>query len=435
MSAPFGRKHLSAEGLLRTVRRLFAQIPDAPGHDIALVDHLMSALALFGLKYPSLLQFEHDHREEATIRANLQSLYGVARVPSDTRLRERLDALDPACLQPLYKALFAQLQRGKGLEGFDYLDGHYLLSLDGTGYFSSKTVHCAQCAQKHHRDGTTTYYHQMLGAVLVHPEHKEVFALAPEPILKPDGAQKNDCERNAAKRLLTALRRAHPHLKLIVVEDGLASNAPHIRHLQALDFKFILGAKQSDHKALFDWVDASEQTATTTLGDPRGYRHRFRYLNAAPLNDANFDLEVNFLEYWEHAPDGTVTHFAWVTDMPIDNDNLMTLMRGARARWKIENETFNTLKNQGYHFEHNFGHGHRHLATVLMHLMMLAFLIDQIQQRCCRLFQAAWTAAGSKARLWRKLRSRFELCLIPDWETLYRAIIAPPQLPLAHDTS
>jgi len=435
MSVPFGRKDLSAEGLLRTARRGFAAITDAPGNDIALVDHLMSGLALFGLKYPSLLQFERDHREEATIRANLQALYGVARVPSDTRLRERLDALDPACLLPLYKALFAQLQRGKGLEGFDYLDGHYLLSIDGTGYFSSKQVHCAQCAEKHHRDGSTTYYHQMLGAVLVHPAHNEVFALAPEPILKPDGSKKNDCERNAAKRLLNDVRRAHPHLKLIVVEDALASNAPHIRHLQALDFRFILGAKQRDHTLLFDWVDKSEQTNETTRIDADGVRRRFRYLNAAPLNDANFELEVNFLELWEHAPDGTVTHFAWVTDIPIHDDNLMTLMRGARARWKIENETFNTLKNQGYHFEHNFGHGHQHLSTVLMHLMMLAFLIDQIQQRCCRVFQAAWSVAGSKARLWRKLRSRFELCLIPDWETLYRSIITPPQLPLAHDTS
>jgi len=111
-------------------------------------------------------------------------------------------------------------------------------------------------------------------------------------------------------------------------------------------------------------------------------------------------------------------------------------MRGARARWKIENETFNTLKNQGYHFEHNFGHGHQHLSTVLMHLMMLAFFIDQIQQRCCRLFQAAVTAARSKTRFWQKLRTRFDLCLIPDWETLYRSIIAPPQIALAYcDTS
>ncbi len=434
MSAPFSRKHLSAAGLLSEARRLFARIPEQSGCDIALVDHLMSGLALFGLKYPSLLQFENDRGEEAT-RANLKALYGIERAPSDTRFRERLDELDPHHLRPLYKALLAQLQRGKGLEGFAYLDGHYLLSLDGTGYFSSSTIHCPQCGEKHHRNGTITYYHQMLGAVLVHPDHSEVFPLAPEPILKQDGARKNDCERNAAKRLLTDLRREHPHLKLIVVEDGLASNAPHIRQLQALDLRFILGAKQSDHTLLFDWVAATPETAEATFTNEKGFRHRFRYLNGAPLNDANFDLEVNFLEYWEHAPDGTVTHFSWVTDIPIHDNNLMTLMRGARARWKIENETFNTLKNQGYHFEHNFGHGNNHLSTVLMHLMMLAFLIDQIQQHGCRLFQAALTAAQGKTRLWRKLRSRFDLCLIPDWETLYRSIIQPPLLPLPHDTS
>jgi len=381
MSAPFSRKHLSAAGLLSEARRLFARIPEQSGCDIALVDHLMSGLALFGLKYPSLLQFENDRREEAT-RANLKALYGIERAPSDTCFRERLDELDPRHLRPLYKALLGQLQRGKGLEGFAYLDGHYLLSLDGTGYFSSQKVHCAQCAEKHHRNGTTTYYHQMLGAVLVHPGHKEVFALAPEPILKPDGSKKNDCERNAAKRLLADLRREHPHLKLIVVEDALASNAPHIRHLQALDLRFILGAKQSDHTFLFDWVEATAQTTEVTLADEAGFRHRFRYLNGAPLNDANFELEVNFLEYWEYAPDATVTHFAWVTDILITDTNLMTLMRGARARWKIENETFNTLKNQGYQFEHNFGHGQQNLSVVFAMLMMLAFLVDQTQQLC-----------------------------------------------------
>jgi hypothetical protein len=167
--------------------------------------------------------------------------------------------------------------------------------------------HCPQCGEKHHRNGTTTYYHQMLGAVLVHPDHSEVFPLAPEPILKQDGARKNDCERNAAKRLLADLRRAHPHLKLIVVEDGLASNAPHIRQLQALDLRFILGAKQNDHTYLFDWVAATPETREVEFTDAEGVRHRFRYLNGAPLNESNFDLEVNFLEYWEHTPDGKVT--------------------------------------------------------------------------------------------------------------------------------
>ena len=74
----------------------------------------------------------------------------------------------------------------------------------------------------------------------------------------------------------------------------------------------------------------------------------------------------------------------------------MTLMRGARARWKIENETFNTPKNQGYHFEHNFGHAYQHLSTVFAYLMLLAFLLDQVQQHCCGLFQQALAKEGYK---------------------------------------
>ena len=201
--------------------------------------------------------------------------------------------------------------------------------------------------------------------------------------MKGDGASKNDCERNAAKRLLSDVRREHPHLKLVVVEDGLASNGPHIKHLKALDLRFIVGAKRSDHKALFEWVEATERVSPGAVKhlehtDEHGVHHRLRYLDDVPLNDTHFALEVNFLEYWETRPDGREQHFAWVTDLSIDDANVMALMRAARARWRIENETFNTLKNQGYCFEHNFGHGKMHLATVFAYLMMLAFLIDPV---------------------------------------------------------
>jgi hypothetical protein len=169
--------------------------------------------------------------------------------------------------------------------------------------------------------------------------------------------------------------------------------------------------------------------------DEQGVHHRFRYLKGAPLNDANFALEVNFLEHWETTPDGQVTHFSRVTDIAIEPSNRMPLMRGARARWKIENETFNTLKNQGYHFEHNFGHAYQHLSTVLMCLMLLAFLIDQIQQRGCRLWQAALRAAKSKRRLWRKLRGLCDSFRIPSREVLFRTLIDPPAIELTYDTS
>lgn len=436
MSQSF-RQSLCAPGLLKEVRRCVESIPDpVASRGITQADCLMSGLAIFGLKYPSLLQFDQN-QNEPLIQANLHALYGVTRAPSDTTLRERLDTVNPEALREAYNRLFALMQRGKGLEGFSYLDGHYLLSIDGTGYFSSEQVHCDQCCEKHHRDGRITHYHQMLGAVLVHPEQREVIAFAPEPILKQDGSKKNDCERNAAKRLLQKLRTEHPHLKLMVVEDALASNGPHLRLLNELDMRYLVGAKQSDHKFLFDWVDNTATTETVTLTDEQRVQHRFRYLNGAPLNDANFDLSVNFLEYWETKPSGKTQHFAWVTDIAITPDNLMTLMRGGRARWKIENETFNTLKNQGYHFEHNFGHGNQHLSTVMVYLMMLAFLIDQIQQRCCRLFQEAMEQAKRKSYFWEKVRGLFLHYQLPDWDTLYRCIAygMQPTVPIPNDSS
>ena len=126
------------------------------------------------------------------------------------------------------------MQRGEGLEGFTYLDDHYLLSIDVTGYFSSTEIHCDQCCEKQHRNGSVSYYHQMLGAILVNPDCKEVFPLAPEPIYKQDGTSKNDCERHAEKRFLNDTRREYPHMTFVVLEDALASNAPQIKLLPSL---------------------------------------------------------------------------------------------------------------------------------------------------------------------------------------------------------
>lgn len=437
MANTASRKFLSQSGLLQAMRKVFEAIPDDKKNPaIPLSDHLMSGLALFGLKFPSLLQFDRG-RDDDIIRHNLQTLYGIEQAPCDTYLRERLDDIDPIryLRKPFTKA-FHLLQRGKGLEGFTFLDGHYLLSIDGTGYFSSDQVHCDNCCAKQHRDGRTTYYHQMLGAVLVHPDHKEVFPLAPEPIVKQDGVTKNDCERNAAKRLLSDIRREHPHLKLIVVEDGLSSNGPHIRHLNELNLCYILGAKSSDHQYLFDWVDTAKQTRHYQYTDESSTQHRFRFLNGVPLNDANYDLEVNFIEYWETTRSGKTQHFSWVTNCAITQDRLMPLMRASRARWRIENETFNTLKNHGYHFEHNFGHGYQHLSTVMAYLMMLAFLLDQIQQRCCSLFQRAMKKEKYRRYFWEKVRALFMNYLIPHWQALYHGIadgLKPMVIP--YDTS
>jgi len=291
-----------------------------------------------------------------------------------------------------------------------FLDGHYLVALDGTGYFSSPTIHCASCLQKVHRNGSITYYHQMLGAALIHPDFREVIPLMPEPIIKQDGTEKNDCERNAAKRFIAKLRQDHPHLKFIITEDSLSSNAPHIETLHDHGCHYILGVKEGDHAYLFKQVQAAEEAGRVTSYDRHdraaGVVHRFRFVNDMPLNESRSDVRVNFIEYWEVSPD-KVQHFSWVTDFRVNKANVYKLMRGGRARWKIENETFNTLKNQGYNFDHNYGHGEQNLSVVLAVLMMLAFLVDQTQQLCCALFRAVWEKLGSKRLLWERMRALF----------------------------
>ena len=286
-----------------------------------------------------------------------------------------------------------------------------------------------------------TYEHQMLGAVIVHPDHREVIPLAPEPICKQDGSTKNDCERNAARRLLGKIRGQHPRLKLIVVEDGLSSNGPHVRDLIECGMHFILGVKPGDHAFLFEEVEAARREGRSPkLSRKEGDRTlEVSWAHAVGLNESNQDLRVDFLEYNEYDADGKRRkHFTWITDLPITRRNAWQFARGGRARWKIENETFNTLKNQGYHYEHNYGHGQRHLSVVFALLMMLAFLVGQGQQLCCPLFRAVWEKLGSKRALWDNLRSHFRHFLFRSMRHLYEAILYDwgKEVPLpAPDTS
>jgi hypothetical protein len=281
----------------------------------------------------------------------------------------------------------------------------------------------------HRSTGETTYAHQMLGAALVHPDKKEVVPLAPEAIVKQDGKTKNDCERNASCRLLRRIRQEHPHLQLIVVEDGLASNAPHIRELQRLGMHFILGAKPGDHEFLYDHLlDAFDDDRVTMLTGKTGKKGEtvweIAFVNGLPLNQANPDLLVNVLQYMELGPDGEPTkRFTWVTDLKITKGNALHLVRGGRARWKIENETFNTLKNQGYHFEHNYGHGKQNLSVVFAMLMMLAFLVNQVEQLCCPLFRAVLHKFRTKRALWDNLRSHFRHFTFTSMHHLYQVML------------
>lgn len=412
----------SADALFKLIYKTFGQVPEHRAMNVAisLPDALMSGFALFSLKDPSLLAFD----ERRAKPENLRRVYQLQDIPSDTQMRTILDEVTPPYLRAPFVQLFHTLQRGKVLRRLCFMGHYYLVSLDGTGYFSSKKVHCAHCLERHNsRTGEITYTHQLLGAAIVCPGHAEVVPLYPEPIIKQDGSTKNDCERNAAKRFLAHLREDYPHVPFVITEDALSANAPHIQELQGHKLHFILGVKPGDHPYLFDYVDTAHAQGETIEFEQTvdGVTHRFRWMHDVPLNAANPEVRVNFLAYWE-IRGTTVQHFTWITDFVITTANVCELMQGGRARWKIENETFNTLKNQGYHFEHNFGHGYNHLSVIFALLMVLAFAVDQAQQLACPLFQAAWRKIGSKRRLWERLRGLFYDLPFATMSDIWRAL-------------
>ena len=419
------KKQLSAKAMLRKVRSVFEGISSPPRDSrekkskISLADCLMSALAMFSLKFPSLLQFD-EASEEKTIRHNLKTLYHVDRAPSDTYMRDRLDEVDTKDLRAAFTTIFSCIQRGRVLDDYKVLQKYIVIACDGTGMFSSESVHCENCCEKHHKDGRTTYYHQMLGAVVVHPDQSEVFPLCPEPISKVDGSQKNDCEQNAMKRFLKDFRREHPKLEVIFTEDALGAKGPYLKQILEIGANFLVNVNPTGNPSLFEWLKGVElqqkiiKTKSETI--------ELKFYNGIPLNETHHEIQVNFIDCSITDKKGKKKHFSWITNLLVTEENVLTLTKTGRARWRIENETFNTLKNQGYQFEHNFGHGYKNLSHVFGLLMFLAFLIDQVQQRCCGLFQQALAKAKRKTRFWEKLRWYFLECNIDSWECLFTAM-------------
>lgn len=424
------RDRVSIDDEISKLRKLFDKVPDSRASNVvhSLSDVLMSGYAMFALKYTSLLNFD----EQTTLeRDNMASIYGVTKVCSDTTLRRVLDGLDPDFLRQEFIRRFGDLKRTGLLREYAYTIGmrHYLInSCDGVQHFSSKSVNCDCCLEKKHQDGTTTYHHNMLCIALVHPDKREVFITDCEPIKQQDGVFKNDCELNAAKRLYARMASNyatfHKQYAFLIVEDALYANAPHIRQLQGNGYSFIINVKPGSHKTLFSQIEGSRQRGQMKVEvfSQDGVKSRFEWKNSVVLNDSDPTLRVNFLQYEQTDKKGKKTTFTWITDIPLNSSNVYKVMRAGRARWKIENETFNTLKNLGYNFEHNYGHGDDHLSIVLSYLMLLAFYIDQFIQACSTVFRQIEQAIRTKIRLWQTMQALFKTNKCTSMGFIYQQI-------------
>jgi hypothetical protein len=395
--------------------------------DHVMHDVLMSGFAMMFFQDPSLLQFQQRMEDEAHMN-NLTTLFQVQSIPGDTRMREVIDDVNPEELAPLFDDFFRPLQRGKHLEQYRVLGDRYIVALDGSQYFASEKVSCSGCLFKEGKKGAIRYFHQIVQAAIMHPDMRQVIPLAPEEVKNTDGKEKQDCEINAGKRLLAKIRKSHPKLSLIIVGDSLYSKQPTIEAIRSLHMNCVLTAKPDDHKKLMEWVNEQrilKETSRMEAKDAKGRTHIYEWINEVPLNDNKKTVMVNYFEYRIMDREKIVYHNSWVTDLPLDGNNIKELVKIGRCRWKIENETFNTLKNQGYHIEHNYGHGKRHLSFNFFLLNLLAFFMHQVFELTYLPYQQLRKKFGSKRNLWDHLRACLYIVVFPDLNTYFEGLLNP----------
>lgn len=412
------------------IRPYFEDIKDFRRANIlySLPDTLSSVFAMFSLKSSSLLEFE---KRNPTEDSNIRSVYSIKNIPSDSQVRNILDDVDADSFKGLFSKLYTHCKNEGILKEYEVFSAYYPVSIDATEFFSSQKRSCPSCLCKEHKNGSVTCHHSILSAVLVHPNKKEVFPLVNESIQQQDGSTKNDCELNGVKRLLNTLIKEYPNESFLFLKDALYANSPHIELLNSYQMAYIIRAKAGNCKSLFSSFEQLKATNKVSYKaiNKKGEKHQFYYVNDIKLNKSS-DTKCNFLMYQYTDTKGNEQLFYWITNLKIEDTNVAQLAKVARARWKIENETFNTLKNQGYRLDHNYGHGKKNLAENFANLMFLAFLIDQIQQAVSTIFRTIWTELKTKKKLWSVLRTVFVWVEIKSMEEAWRAIAQKYQIKL-----
>ncbi len=424
------RKALNLDTELVELQKVFETVKDKRAKNAShkLSDILMSGFAIFSLKHASLHDFKQQNHVE---KMNLQAVYGIEQVCSDTQLRDVLDGVNPDFIRQLFPKKFDTLHKTGILDEFGHKIGvttFHIVSCDGVQHFSSKKISCPCCLTKKHKDGSVTCHHNMLCAALVHPKKREVFLLDVEPIIQQDGTEKNDCERNAAKRLQENMGKNYEkHQKqynFLFVEDALYANAPHIEMIENNHYHYSLNVKPDSHKTLFAYIKAKRESKELKRFNciENGIKHEFEYINNVILCNSSPTTRVNFIAYTQTDKVGKKTTFTWITNIKLADNKLVAIMRASRARWKIENEAFNTLKSLGYHFEHNYGHGKDHLSTMFAYLMLLAFYIDQLVQTCCANFKQIEKNIVTKIKIWSTIKAVFQTNYVASIKDIYSQI-------------
>jgi len=415
--------------LIEEFDKILEELPDhRTGKNIQyqIKDAAKGAFGVFFTQSPSFLAYQRDLQRRKG-RDNAQTLFQVEQIPSDAQIRNLLDPLEPEYLSGLFLTIFNKFSNSKRRSEFQVSDERWLISLDGTQHFSSTRIHCDTCHQSQQQDGTLRYSHHLLSPVVVHPDHNQVLSLPPEFMQPQPDHDRQDCEREAAKRWIKQYGAQLKGQPTTLLGDDLYANQPMCHLALNHHFDFIFVCKPGSHTHLYDWLAGLDKLdaglATVTDRHWNGRFHEiwtYRYENQVPLRAGDDPLLVNWLQLTITRADTNdqLYRTAFVTNQPVTDETVADLAQAGRARWKVENEHNNVLKTKGYHLEHNFGHGQQHLANFLLTLNLLAFLFHTLFDLFDDQYRLIRQELGRRQTFFNDIRALTRYFIFDSWQAL-----------------
>ncbi|MCL5999805.1 MAG: ISNCY family transposase [Chloroflexi bacterium] len=394
-------------------------------------DAALSAFAVFFMQSPSFLAYQRDMNKHKG-NNNARTLFKIEQIPSDNQTRNLLDPIAPQQFEREFEWVHAGLKESGTLEGFRDYGNTFLIALDGLTYFSSQKLHCPSCLTREDSRGTTHYYHSAITPVIVKPNSPHVLPLMAEFIVPQDGHEKQDCERAAAKRWLASHSPQFAPQSVTYLGDDLYANHPVCEAIaHTYQQYFVCVAKPDSHPALYEWLAMLEQAGAVECLRERRWNGTFaevwthRWAAELPLRAGDDALRVNWLELTltREETGEALYHNTWVTNHAVSAATVGALAKVGRTRWKIENESNNTLKRNGYHLEHNFGHGDLHLSNVLFALNLLAFLVHTAQHLVNEPYRLLRTTLSVRLTFFNDLRALTRYMLFDSWDALFRFML------------
>ena len=424
---------ISPSQLIRFLDQELKELPDKRKGDNKRykVNHALKAgFSVFFTQSPSFLQYQRLMKPKKG-KDNAQSLFRLSEIPCDNQIRNLLDPIPASTVFGAFKTTYQWLETNRVIEQFKYLDNQILVALDGTEYYSSKKINCPRCNCRKHRNGSVTYYHQAVTPVIVSPSKKQVINFPPEFIKKQDGKTKQDCENAAVKRWLLRNTIETENNQITLLGDDLYSRQSICELALEQGYNFIFVAKPSSHQTLYEWIDFSKKNGEMRIGEIQKYEkgkkriYQYRYVNNVPIRESEPSLMVNWyeVEIFDPAKNKVIYKNTFITNHELNEQNIFKMMKSGRTRWKVENESNNILKNQGYNLEHNFGHGQENLSEILLSLNLLAFLFHNVLDLVDDMYQKVRESLGTRKRFFNDIRALLNYVWFQSWNDLFVFIL------------